>query len=173
MSNDVKVTPVNVSLEALACLPMSCVYAIRSKVGMTIQIFSTVNMACHLGKLVDEIRISGEWLCLRKEIQNTEIVILETDIPKEKLKLRHAYHIGEYRKSGYRFYKDSSPVNYSIDKTIRLFNGRLCLFVSLRNARKDEILIGIFHGKKEMNLFLETHYKDGIVRDVVFYTRIK
>jgi hypothetical protein len=162
----------NSLLQDLVALPRACVYALVDEVGQRIQVFSTLCMTKHLGTMLDEISVSGEYKSLWQDIQKLKLIVLETIDPKNR-KVRHGYWVSYYRSLGWSFYKDNAPVTYSLETKVGFRFGTLSYFVWLRNKRKDKILVGIFTRKKEMKTWIDTYYPDGIVRDVVRHESVR
>jgi hypothetical protein len=168
-SNDVLSVGI-LELGKLMDLPEHCIYAFRNPKTKLIQIFGTACMLGHIMRILPEIKISGEWKALKDDLENIELCILETNVDPIDRRLRQAFWINKYRyELCYELYKDVAPIRFRTDIQMEYQYGKLCYFVYLMNTRKDRRLIGIFSTKKEMMVFLDTHYPRGVVSKIIFH----
>jgi hypothetical protein len=162
------------SLETLLGLPGECVFALENAPDKRVQVFSTASLARFLGQLVADMRLgSGEWTQLKDDAGKVELKILETGYDPKIRKLVHGHWISKYKEEGYEFYKDITPARFVVDIQLKHIYGHLQYAVSLKNTRKDKILIGLFRRKKDMTAWLNEHYPNGSVARVVKHDSVR
>lgn len=154
-------------LETLLDLNRATVYCLINEVDKKIQIYYSSNTLKHLSRLLDEIMVSGQWIALKNDIKKCKLVIIETTDNK----LRLGYWIDYYRNQGYSFYKDISPILYSFNIKIEYFPKKLVYVLSLKNST-NEIVIGKFNKKKEMEEFKRLHYPDKVITKIVYHKSV-
>ncbi len=160
------------SLETVRKLSGGSVYALKSRFKDRVQVYGTKNTWTHLGRLIEEIQNSGEYIELKNEIQDIDIVLLETDIEVSNLKVRTTYWIDKYKAMGFTFYKDLNPTRYVLETSIEHKAGRMCYCLYLKNKGNDRKLIGIFDRKKQLTSFVKEHYRDGRVSAIVYHESV-
>lgn len=159
------------SLETLVGLPKNVVYCFLDSDLRYAQVFSTVSIVQHLGRILEEIESSGEYSVLRERLKDTKIRILEVDILETDLKLRQAYWIDLYTKKGYKMYKELTPIRYNLETIVEWEGGRAEYRLYARNKRKS-ILLGRFRKKGELEDFLSESYPDGKVYTFLYHVSI-
>jgi hypothetical protein len=163
----------DMNLNDLLALPECCVYALVNEVDRKCQVFSTSSLLKHLGGLIDDIRISGEWQSIQGDIQKVQVRILEVLKDEKNMRFHQSQWIKRLNEEGYKNYKDISPVSYKVDIVLGFRHGNLQYMVYLMNKRKDRKLIGLFTKKKEMNEFLHSHYPNGVVTSIITHSSVK
>ncbi len=156
------------TLETITKLSVSSVYALRNRFKDRIQILGSMNTLVHLGRMIQEIQTSGEYIELKNDLLDIDIVLLETGLEIQDLKVRTSHWIQEYKKSGYTMYKDLNPVRYTLETLLEYKEGRMCYCLYLKNRGSDRKLIGIFDRKSKLTSFVTEHYRDGRVSAIVY-----
>lgn len=162
----------DISINGLLALPDVCVYALINEVDRRCQVFSTTSLNSHLGSLMKDIKVSGEWSVMKDDISKLRLCILETLTDKRELKIRQSYWIESFNKKEYKNYKDLSPVSYKVDIELAYRHGKLCYFVYLKNTRKDRILVGLFRLKASMDEFLNQSYPNGVIQKIIRHSSV-
>ena len=90
------------------------------------------------------------------EYKNWEIVILETNIDIELLKVRQKHYIDIYKCKGYSIVNKRPPVNYKIKV---LINKHFKVEVWLYPAHSTRTLLGTFDYMEDAQLFASEQYK--------------
>jgi hypothetical protein len=147
-----------IDLETLLRLSRPCVYALKHRLEKRIQIFGSMNALVHLGRVLEDVKASGEYTKLRDDLKDVQLVILETDLVQEDLRLSTSNWIYKYECMGYVLYKDIAPLKYILETTLEYKAGRLCYFLYAKSNPKSRILLGIFDKKKHLMSFKREHY---------------
>lgn len=152
---------VPINLETSIQYATHCIYIISNDRSKTCLIGSSSNLYTTIGRLLEDLKLSnGQYKSLKDDLENVTISILETNLEKGLLKLRQAHWIRTYRDKRYKFYKDISPLKYTLSIDLGFINHKLYYFVSLTNQSNDSRLIGRFSTKKEMNDWIGVSYPD-------------
>ena len=150
----------------------SCVYGLVHKSKKKIQLYATKSLLTHLGRIMDEIRASGEYKEMLQDISQLELVVLETCIEEKDLKLRLANWISKYEQKKYVLYKDIAPLRYVLETTVEYKAGRLCYCLYLVNKKRHRVLVGVFEKKKQLTSFVKSAYPGKRVSAVVFHESV-
>lgn len=148
--------------------PKECVYALVNEADKRIQVYSTGNFLSHFSKLIQELG-TLDHKPLVADLEKIELVFLETRFENRKHRdVKFKYQVDKYRNLGYNMYVDLSLTNYRIRECYKHRDGKSYVVLELRGSKGVKpILIGVFSKYKKAKAFLEEHYKDGIVTDVV------
>lgn len=149
-----------------------CVYAFVNKSKKRIQVYTTKSLLTHLGRTVSEIAMSGEYVELRQDMSDVEVIILETGIQENEMKLKLANWIDKYERNRYKLYKDIAPLRYVLETTVEYKAGRLCYCLYLRNRRRDRVLVGVFDKKKQLTSFVKSAYPSKRVSAIVYHESV-
>ena len=158
----------NIDLETLVALSGSLVYALVNESGKLVQVFGSTNGLKHLGGILDEIKTSGEYKDMRKDLPNLVLKILETN--PEHMKTAIGLWVDKYESFGYAMYKDRSPMRLSLETRLVFVRGKLryCLYVVGRKSY--EKLVGVFDRKKDLEQFKNASYKGDRISTVVVHS---
>lgn len=159
-------------LETLVQLTTSSVYALCNTSDKRIQIYGSSTTLVHLGRILEEVKTSGEYKLLKDDLSKVKLVILETNISSESIRLKIGNWIREYKKRGYSLYKDIAPLKYKLDFNLEYKAGRLRYCLYLVNQGSDRKLVGIFDKKKDMKEFMSVHYRGNIVSEIVVHESV-
>lgn len=159
------------SLETLLGIPENSVYCFLNVDARHVQVYASVCIVKHLAGLLEAIKTSGEYKVLKEEIHSTKIVVLETGVDREQLKLRQAFWIDQYKHKGYSLYKEVTPIRYNLETDVTWVGGRIEYHLYARNKRKG-VLLGKFRKKKDMDTFLKENYKDGKVYTFLYHSSV-
>ncbi len=162
----------SLSLETVRKLSQGSVFALQSRYKDRVQVYGSMNTLVHLGRVIQEIETSGEYKILLDEIQDIDIVILETNIDVSNLRLRIGYWVDKYKAKGWTFYKDIAPLRYTLETLLEHKQGRLCYCLYLRNQGNDRKLIGIFDKKSELTKWKKDTYKGERVSAIVYHESV-
>lgn len=137
------------------------VYCFVNDLGKKVQVFSTVDMIGHVGRVIREL--GSSWKVIGDEVEEVKMKTLETGISKDDLLFRQACWTSDYKARGYTVYKETRSVKYSVFTTFEKLGHKYKYFVSLRNARQTEkIVVGVFATKKQGDEFVRKWYKDPV-----------
>lgn len=161
-----------VSLETLNGLCISSVFALKHRSKKRIQVYGSSNTILHLGRLLEGIRTSGEYSELRNEIQDIEVVILETNVSSNDLRLKISNWIYEFECKGYMLYKDISPLKYVLETALEYNAGRLCYCLYVKNKGNDRKLVGVFEKKADLKQFVKEKYKERRISAIVYHESV-
>ena len=166
-------TKFKLDLETLLSMSnTACVYAFLNKSKKRIQVYATKSLLTHLGRTVSEIAMSGEYVELFRDMADIELVILETGIQENEMKLKLSNWIDEYERKRYKLYKDIAPLRYVLETSVEYKAGRLCYCLYLRNRRRDRILVGVFDKKKQLTSFVKSAYPSKRVSAIVYHESV-
>lgn len=150
----------------------SCVYGLVNKSKKRIQIYATKSLLTHLGRIVSEIAVSGEYNEMIHDMSDIELIILETNIEDNDLRLKLANWVDEYERKRYTFYKDIAPLRYTLETTVEYKAGRLCYCLYLVNRKRHRVLVGVFEKKKQLTSFVKSAYPSKRVSAIVFHESV-
>ncbi len=162
----------NISLETMMSkYSQSCIYALVHRSERRLQIFGSINMLVHLGKLLEEIKTSGEYTKLMEDLNEIDIVILETSVSSKDMKLKIGNYVSKYKNDGYVMYKEITTFRYYLETTIESRDRKIvyCLYVRNRN---DITLVGIFNKKNLMEDFIRKSYPNNHIDNIVLHDSI-
>ena len=159
------------TLETLLNIETNVVYCFLNVDSKRVQVYGTKCIIQHLGRILDEIKTSGEYSVLRDDMKNTEIVILESNILETDLKLKVAYWVDWYQSRGYRLFKELSPIRYKLDRVVE-FEGRKLMYYLYARNKRDSVLLGRFRKRREMEDFISDSYPDGKVFKFLYHSSI-
>lgn len=162
----------NSTLETLLTVPKACIYAFVNTKDKRIQLFSTANFSQHVSRMVDEIRTSVEYKSLYEDKQKVLLKVLETGLKEDMLRHRLGEYTKQYQVKGYTLYKDMSISLYKLHKTIVYDNRKALYKLELVSPnRSKRILLGLFNKHKDLETFMDTNYPNGIIREVIKYSK--
>lgn len=150
----------------------SCVYGLVNRSKKRIQIYATKSLLTHLARIMSEITTSGEYYEMIQDMSDIELVILETDIEDNSLRLKHANWIDEYERKRYTFYKDIAPLKYTLETTVEYKSGRLSYCLYLVNKKRSKILVGVFQKKQQLTSFVKSAYPSKRVSAVIYHESV-
>ncbi len=150
----------------------SCVYGLVNRSKKRIQIYSTRSLLTHLGRIMSEIAVSGEYKEMLQDMSDIELVILETNIEDNDLKLKLANWVDEYERKRYTFYKDIAPLRYTLETTVEYKSGRLSYCLYLVNRKRHRVLVGVFLKKQQLTSFVKSAYPSKRVSAVVYHESV-
>lgn len=133
-----------------------------------VQVFSTIDLLGHVTRVIKEL--GSTYQGLREDVQDevVKVVILEKVEDLEYMRLRQRQWMSSYESQGYKFYKESNPVNYVLHRSIRRYWKHTYYFVSLENTRRSkEIVVGLFKTKALADSFISKYYTP-VISDVVY-----
>lgn len=155
-----------VDLETLLKFTGSVVFALRNRFKKRVQVYGSSTGLAHLGRLLEEIKISGEYTELRQDLEELEVVILETNVEDVKLKIVH--YTKQYEDLGYALYRDIAPVKYVLETTIEYKASKMYYCLYAVNRKRKRCLLGTFTKKKQLTSFMKEHYPSGRVSALVY-----
>lgn len=166
------ITKSNVTLETLLAVPKSCIYAFINVKDKRIQLFSTTNFSQHVSRMVDEISTSVEYKSMYEDRSKVSLRVLETRVQEDMLRHKLGEHTKLYQDKGYTMYKDMSISLYKLHKSIVYEDRKAVYKLELVSPnRSKRILLGMFNKHKDLETFMEAHYPNGIVREVIRYSK--
>lgn len=157
------------NLETLMSLSSSSVYALVNKDRKKVQVYGSGNVLVHLGHLLEEIRASGEYSTMLEDIQDLQLVILETNVPIKDIKLTISNWISKYREDGFVLYKDISPMRLVLETRLEYRAGRLHYFLYAIGKGKYRKLLGVFEKKKSLKEFCHANYPGDRISKVIVH----
>jgi hypothetical protein len=158
-----------IDLETMILLSGSSVYALVNDSRKKVQVYGSGNVLVHLGHLLEEIRASGEYSTMLEDIQNLQIVLLETNVPMKDIKLTISNWISKYKEDGFVLYKDISPMRLVLETRLEYRAGRLHYFLYAIGQGSYRRLLGVFEKKKSLKEFVHANYKEGRITSVVVH----
>ncbi len=157
------------SLETLTELSGSLVYCLENSSDRLVQVFGSTNALKHLGGILEEIKTSGEYKTMKKDMTKLKVKVLETS-PKS-MKISIAIWMDKYKAMGYTMYKDCSPISLSLETRVETMNRKLCYCLYLVGRGSYEKLVGVFEKKRELEAFKDASYPDNRILDVIVHPR--
>jgi hypothetical protein len=154
----------------LLSLPQSGVYALIDDVNKRIYVDASYDVTGSLVRLAKAIRDRESWCRnLSNDIGKLRFVVLEKDIPRNKLKLRLNYWYDRYQAEGYdAYHRKGKRVSYRVIVDAWMSpHHQLLVNVLLVNKRGDKTVVGVFHTLEEADAFRMRNYADGVY-DVVY-----
>jgi hypothetical protein len=156
------------SLETLSQMSTSLVYCLVNESQMLAQVFGSTNALMHLGRILDEIKTSGEYKTMKNDLRNLKLVVLETS--PESMKISIALWIAKYKSMGYTMYKDVSPIKLSLETRVEYLKGRLRYCLYLVGQGSYNKLVGVFDKKKHLIEFKNAYYEGDRISTVVVHS---
>lgn len=161
-----------ITLEKLVELSGSSVYALVCHSKKRLQVYGSVTTLVHLGRILEEIKLSGEYTELREDLSQIQLEILETNVSKEDMRLRISNWVHEFEGKGYSLYKDIAPLKYVLETILEYKGGTLCYCLYAKNSKKHRKLLGIFSRKKQLNEFVRSNYSNERVSALVVHESV-
>lgn len=160
----------SLSLETLANLSGNLVYCLENASDRLVQVFGSTNGLKHLGGILEEIKTSGEYKTMKKDLPVLVLRVLETN--PESMKIAVAIWMDKYKTMGYTMYKDCSPIRLSLETRIETFDRKLCYCLYLVGRGSYKKLVGVFGKKKDLVAFRDANYPGDRISEVVVHCSV-
>jgi len=164
-----------ITLDTLLPLNIECLYAIRNDDSMKVHVSYSANLLVSLGRIMSDIS-NNEYKLLKEDIETSTIDILTTDsviLSDVKMKRLHTtLYTEQYKSKGYKLYKPSRSVKYTLRVCIKSHRHVGYFVVELVNARNDILVVGVFENKINLDTFINKYYPNEVVTGFYYDTGI-
>jgi hypothetical protein len=149
-------------------LSRNCIYVFVHHGSKRFMIGHTNNLLNALARIGNDLE-TPKYLPLKNDMEEVDIQILEENIDDvHTRKILVSKHRMNYIGKGYKEYFPSNFVKYTLHTEIVEINNKALFMAYLRDTRKNKVLVGLFDNKDEMSIFLDTYYKDNMVRGIYY-----
>lgn len=147
-------------------LSVSGVWALVNLVDNKIYINYSNNILASLSRNISEI-LDNSHSCrpIISDYAKLELVILETHVPHNQLKVKSGYYMDSYKNNGWSLYNTNPPVKY----TVKTLIAKDCkAHVVLVNKRNDKLVVGVFDSIYEADEFSSSVYPNNTVTTILY-----
>ena len=154
------------TLLELESLSVSVIWALANPVDKKIFISYSNNILSSLSRNISEI-LDNSHSCrqLISDYNRLELMILETPVPSNQLKVKSGHYMDHYKDNGWSLYKANPPVKY----TVKTLIAKDCkAHVVLVNKRNDKLVVGVFDTMHEADEFTSSAYPNNTVTTIIY-----
>ena len=159
-----------IDLKTVFNTPDNVVYVLINEEAKRVMVVATSDMFASLGRIKKGIQENDKSLSvLRGDTEALKFVIVETDVERDKLRVRYNYWVDHYVGLGYTLYKEpKNRVKYRFVIATEVVQKQLLVVAYLVSKRNTKIKVGQFNTLREAEKFRALYYKDQTVYDIVF-----
>ncbi len=149
---------------------VNVVYGLVNEVDKRVYISHGVSLISSLSRIMSEIN-SPKFRQLSEDLNHVKITLYEIGTVDKKLREVKARHIlDSYIERGYSEYTNTNLVQYRFLKDIIMIKTLNYIRLQLVNKNKDKILLGLFRKEIEYQRYMNSHYPDGKINDIIMST---
>lgn len=154
------------NLKQLISYSIPGIWGLINKKDKRIFISGSENILSAVSRNIEELLLKNH-SCrnLLRDIPNLELIVLETNTPKNQRKAKQSFWMDHYLSQGYTLYRTKPPVSYRVTTAI---TQDYLIHVLLVNSRNDKIVVGVFDKMDHATQFITSHYNTSKIYNITY-----
>jgi len=145
-----------------------CIFVLLCDESKRFWVGHTNNLLNAIARICNDLE-THKYVLMKEDIEKIQIKVVEDDVEDEQLRrIRVALYVSHYESLGYTLYAPSNLVRYKVKTNIIRMNKYTKFIVYLTSGRRNDVVVGVFSKKREMDDFLNTYYPDNVVKGIFY-----